>query len=154
MWGIECHIKSSSETSVSCTLLISNHSFYTFPFILESCFLLSMLLPLWRLSPSANCLETWNDTELFFVSAMSTSLSVRPNIVYLSKTHSGFTNVLVIRLTETDIVQNIVLFFFYFLKLNFVFSYVCDDEHSQYQEFSSADRYCELTVGQNISCGV
>lgn len=60
----KCHFKSFSETSVCCTLSISNHSFYTFLFILEACFLLSMLLPLWRLSPRANCLEMWDNTEL------------------------------------------------------------------------------------------
>lgn len=44
--GLKCHFKSSSETSVCCTLSLSNHSFYMFPFIPEPCFLLSMLLPL------------------------------------------------------------------------------------------------------------
>lgn len=47
--GLKGHSKSSSETSLCCTFSIPN-AFYIFLFILESCFLISMLLPLWRLS--------------------------------------------------------------------------------------------------------
>lgn len=47
--GLKGHSKSFSETLVCRTFSIPN-SFYTFPFVPESCFLISMLLPLWRLS--------------------------------------------------------------------------------------------------------
>lgn len=136
---MKSHSKSFSETSVCCTFSIPN-SFYTFPFVLESCFLISMLLPLWRLSQK-QIIWRCKTIESFLWQCYQYSCIIGPMIAYLSKTqlfHWHFNH-------QTNRPCSICFYIFFLFCF---FSYVYEDKNSHLLISTVT------WLGENISCGI